>query len=51
MAETGIQFIDLDRSVLDEMKNMCQSVYDTVRADYGDEIVDMLLQAVKEAEE
>ncbi|WP_434309212.1 TRAP transporter substrate-binding protein [Hominifimenecus sp. rT4P-3] len=50
MSETGIQFVELEQSVLEEMKAMCQAVYDSVRAEYGNEIVDMLMKAVENAE-
>jgi len=50
MAETGVQFIELDNAVLEEMKSMCETVYDDVRAQYGSDIVDMLMNAAKNAE-
>ena len=44
--DAGCQIITLDDSVLAELREKAQVVYDMVREDLGDEIVDKLLAAV-----
>lgn len=46
MEETGIQFVELTSAVQQELQEKCETVYSDVRATYGDEVVDMLLDAV-----
>ena len=45
--ESGTKIITLDTAVTDQMKEQAASVYDQIRADIGDELVDKLLNAVE----
>lgn len=45
--DAGSQIITLDESVLSEMQEMAQPVYDKVRADLGDDLVDTFLNAAQ----
>ena len=47
--DAGCEVITLDSSVLSELKDKASVVYDMVRADQGDELVDELLAAVEAA--
>ena len=44
---SGTKIITLDDSVIAEMKEMAAPVYEQIRADIGDELVDKLLDAVE----
>lgn len=45
----GCQIVTLDPSVISEMRKKSQVVYDMVRQDLGNEIVDQLLTAIQQA--
>ena len=45
--ESGTKIITLDTAVTDQVKEQAASVYDQIRADIGDELVDKLLNAVE----
>lgn len=45
--DAGCEIIVLDESVLAELKDKAGVVYDQVRADQGDELVDRLLEAIE----
>lgn len=47
ITDAGSQIITLDDAVLTEMQEKAQPVYDKVRADLGDELVDTFLAATK----
>lgn len=47
--ESGTKIVTLDSAVTDQMKEMAASVYDQIRGDIGDELVDKLLDAVEAA--
>ncbi len=49
MAQAGIEYIDLEASVLEELMGKCDSIYNDVRKSCGDEVVDMLINAVNAA--
>lgn len=46
LKDEGMEFIDLDESVLAELKSRASSVYDTVREQVGDETMDKFLAAI-----
>lgn len=45
VAETGTEIVELPAEVLEQLKESCSGVYDEVRASYGDELVDMQMEA------
>ena len=47
--DAGCEIITLDEATLAEMREKAAGVYDMVRADLGDELVDQLLAAVEAA--
>jgi tripartite ATP-independent transporter DctP family solute receptor len=47
VADSGTKIIILNQSVKDEMQKMASVVYDTVRKDIGNDLVDLLLKAVQ----
>ena len=47
--DAGCEIITLDEATLAEMREKAAGVYDMVRADLGDELVDQLLAAVDAA--
>lgn len=49
MEDNGVEIIDLDAAVLDEMGVSAEVVYQTIRKNIGDNLVDSLLNAVKES--
>ena len=46
LKDNGMEFIDLDEATLSELKNRASSVYDSVRKQVGDDIMDQFLAAV-----
>ena len=48
--DAGCEIITLDDAVLTEMREKASGVYDMVRADLGDELVDQLLAAIEAVE-
>ncbi|MCD8077677.1 MAG: TRAP transporter substrate-binding protein [Lachnospiraceae bacterium] len=48
LEEAGLTIIELDEDTKSQMVEAAQDVYDMVRADLGDEIVDALLNAMEE---
>lgn len=49
LEEAGCIINELDQSVLDEMQEKSQPVYDEIRVNVGDELVDGLLDAIENA--
>ena len=45
--DAGSEIVELSPEVLSELQNKCSSVYDQVRAEYGDEIVDMQMSTAQ----
>jgi len=45
----GMQFIDLSPEVLQQMRDAAKPVYDMIRKDIGNELVDELLKTIEEA--
>lgn len=43
LKDNGMEFIDLDEATLSELKNRASSVYDSVRKQVGDDIMDQFL--------
>ena len=49
ITDNGAEIVDLSPELMAEMASRSASVYDTIRAKVGDELIDSLLKAVEEA--
>ena len=43
--EAGCEIVELSPEVLQQLRDLCSGIYDDVRATYGDEQVDMQINA------
>lgn len=49
MTDNGVEIVDLTPELHEQMKKKAESVYDTIRSEIGNELVDSLFTAVEEA--